>query len=887
MSLWRQISRGLRVLINRTAADNDLSEEVQHYLEQSTAAHLSRGLSPGEARRAARLELGNVTTVREQVRASGWENLLPTLFADLRFATRQLHANPGFTAVTILTLALGIGATTAIFSAINPILLQSLPYPDADRIMMISDFGTNGSRLDVTFHTYRELSERSRSFQAMAVMKPWQPTMTGADQPDRLDGQRVSAEYFHVLGESPAVGRDFDPSDDLLNGPRIVILSDTLWKRRFSGDRTIVGRQITLDDNLYTVIGVMPRTFENVLAPSAELWSPLQYDTRNIISVQTREWGHHLRMVARLRPGVTGEQAKGEFATIAHSPVKEFPRPPWASLKQGLIVNSLQHDVTADVRPALLAALAAVTLVLLIACVNVTNLLLARSAQRRGEFAVRAALGAGRMRMLRQLLTETLLLSTLGGALAMVVAEFGVRALVALSPPGLPRVGAIRIDGAVFAFAFITATLVGLVVGLIPALHASRTDPSSGLQQGSRRTAGGHQWTRRALVVSEVALALVLLVRAGLLLRSIERLFGVPPGFDPSHLLTMEVQETGHRFDDDSVRYRFLDQALEVVLQVPGVKSAAFTTLLPLSGDTDVYGVEFEGDNNSIAADAAFRYAVTPGYCEEMGIPLRRGRMLDQHDMAGASVAVLISESLAKRRFPGREPIGQRLRMGPDIDRADRPWYTIVGVVGDVKQMSLAVSESDAVYITTTHWAWVDSVQSLVVRVRGDAAALAPAIRNAIWSVDKDQPIVRVATMDDLLAASAAERRFALVIFEAFALAALVLAAAGIYGVLSGSVTERTREIGVRSALGATPASILVMVLRQGITLTAVGVAIGLAGAVAASQAIAAMLFGISRLDPLTYLGVIGMLLGVSAIACWIPASRAARVDPATTLRAE
>ena len=827
MSLWRQISRGLRVLINRTAADNDLSEEVQHYLEQSTAAHFARGLSPGESRRAARLELGNVTTVREQVRASGWENLLPTLFADLRFATRQLHANPGFTAVTILTLALGIGATTAIFSAINPILLQSLPYPDADRIMMISDFGTNGSRLDVTFHTYRELSERSRSFQAMAVMKPWQPTMTGADQPDRLDGQRVSAEYFHVLGESPAVGRDFDPSDDLLNGPRIVILSDTLWKRRFSGDRTIVGRQITLDDNLYTVIGVMPRTFENVLAPSAELWSPLQYDTRNIISVQTREWGHHLRMVARLRPGVTGEQAKGEFATIAHSPVKEFPRPPWASLKQGLIVNSLQHDVTADVRPALLAALAAVTFVLLIACVNVTNLLLARSAQRRGEFAVRAALGAGRMRMLRQLLTETLLLSTLGGALAMVVAEFGVRALVALSPPGLPRVGAIRIDGAVFAFAFITATLVGLVVGLIPALHASRTDPHCGLQQSSRRTAGGHQWTRRVLVVSEVALALVLLVSAGLLLRSIERLFGVPPGFDPSHLLTMEVQETGHRFDDDSVRFRFLDQALEVVLQVPGVKSAAFTTLLPLSGDTDVYGVEFEGDNNSIAADAAFRYAVTPGYCEEMGIPLRRGRMLDQHDMAGASVAVLISESLAKRKFPGRDPIGQRLRMGPDIGSADRPWYTIVGVVGDVKQMSLAVSESDAVYITTTHWAWVDSVQSLVVRVRGDAAALAPAIRNAIWSVDKDQPIVRVATMDDLLAASAAERRFALVIFEAFALAALVLAAAGIYGVLSGSVTERTREIGVRSALGATPASILAMVLRQGITLTAVGVDIG------------------------------------------------------------
>ena len=887
MSLWRQLTRGLRVLTNRRAADHDLSEEVQHYLEQSTTEHISRGLSLDEARRAAHLELGNASTVREQVRASGWENLPATLFADLRYATRQIRSNPGFAAVTVLTLALGIGATTAIFSTVNPILFQSLPYPDANRIMMISDFGTDGTRLDVTFHTYRELSERSRSFQSMAVTNPWQPTMTGADQPERLDGQRVSAGYFHVLGESPAMGRDFDPSEDRLNSPRVVILSDTLWKRRFSADPTIVGRQITLDENLYTVVGIMPAAFENLLAPSAALWSPLQYDTRNIIWQQTREWGHHLHMVGRLLPGVSQQQAKAEFDTIAHNPVREFPRPPWASLEQGLIVNSLQHDVTADVRPALLAALAAVTLLLLIACVNVTNLLLSRGAQRRGEFAVRAALGAGRMRMLRQLLTETLLLAILGGALGMVIAEFGVRALVTLSPPGLPRANAIRVDATAFVFAFIVATLVGLVVGLIPALHASRTDPSSGLQQSSRRTAGGHQWTRRALVVAEVALALVLLVTAGLLLRSIERLFGVAPGFDSSHLLTMQVQESGRRFEDDAVKSQFFARALQAVLQVPGVKAGAFTSLLPLSGETDVYGVEFEGDNNSNASDAAFRYAVTAGYCEEMGIPLRRGRMLDEHDVAGAPVAVLISESLAKRKFPDRDPVGQRLRMGPDIGRTDRPWGTIVGVVGNVRQMSLAVSDSDAVYITTTQWSWVDNVQSLVVRAHGDAAALAPAIRNAIWSVDKDQPIARVATMADLLAASAAERRFSLIIFEAFALAALVLAAAGIYGVLSGSVTERTREIGVRSALGATPVSILAMILRQGITLTAVGVAIGLAGAIAASQAIAAMLFGISRLDPLTYLGVIVMLLGVSAIACWVPASRAARVDPATTLRSE
>jgi putative ABC transport system permease protein len=718
-------------------------------------------------------------------------------------------------------------------------------------------------------------------------MKPWQPTITSATQPERLDGQRVSAGYLHALGVSPELGKDFDASDDRLNGPRVVILSGTFWQRRFGGDRTIVGRQITLDDNLYTVIGVMPNAFENVLASSAELWSPLQYDTRNIISVQSREWGHHLRMVGRLRLGVSKEQARRELDTIAHNPVREFPRPPWASLEQGLIMNSLQHDLTADVRPALLAALAAVTLVLLIACVNVTNLLLARGAQRRGEFAVRAALGAGRVRMIRQLLTESLLLATFGGALGMAIAEFGVRALVVLSPPGLPRASVLRLDGTVFAFALTITTLVGLVVGLIPAFHASRTDPHVGLQQGSRRTAGGHRRTRSALVVAEVALALVLLVSAGLLLRSLERLFAVDAGFDPSHLLTMQVQESGHQFDDDTAKYRFFAQALQAVRQVPGVKAAAFTSQLPLSGDLDGYGIEFENDSNPNGVSAGFRYAVTPDYCKTMGIPLRRGRLLDEHDMTGAQVAVLISESLAKRKFPGRDPIGQRVRMGPDIGRTDRPWYTIVGVVGDVRQMSLAVNESDAVYIATTQWAWVDSVQSLVVRTRGDAAALAPAIRKAIWSVDKDQPVVRMATMGELLAASAAERRFALILFEAFALAALVLAAAGIYGVLSGSVAERTRELGVRAALGASRGSILALVVRQGMTLTGLGVAIGLAGAVAASQAIAAMLFGVSRLDPATYLGVIVLLASVSVIACAVPARRAARVDPIVALRYE
>jgi predicted permease len=514
---------------------------------------------------------------------------MESLLQDLGYALRQLRKSPGFACTAVVILGLGIGASTAIFSAVNPILFEPLPYPHAGRIMMIWYAGDDGSRVAQTFHTYRELAERSRSFDAAAVVKPWQPTLTGSDQPERFDGQRVSADYFRTLGVSPLLGRDFQTSDDVFHGPKVVILSNRFWRRHFAGDTTIVGRQVKLDDDSYTVIGVMPHTFDNVLAPSVQVWSPLQYDTGNINSPQTREWGHHLRMLGQLRPGVSKDQAQSDLAWIAHTPVPEFPRPAWASLDHGLIANSLQDDIASDVKPALLAVLGAVLLVLLIACVNVTNLLLARGAQRRGEFAMRAALGAARPRLLRQLLTESLLLAILGGAFGMVVARFGVRALVALSPTELPRVNAIRVDGTVFAFALGITALIGLVVGLIPALHASRRDLHIGMQQSSGRTAGGHQMTRRTLVVAEVAIALVLLVSAGLLWRSLQRLFAIDPGFDVAHVLTMQVQESGHRFDADSARGRFFTQALESVRQVPGVAAAAFTSQLPLSGDFESF----------------------------------------------------------------------------------------------------------------------------------------------------------------------------------------------------------------------------------------------------------------------------------------------------------
>ena len=805
--------------------------------------------------------------------------MMKTVLEDLRFASRQVRRNPSFVATCLLILGLGIGASTAIFSAVYPILIEPLPYAHAGRIVMLWDV-LEGARADVTFHTYSELAQRARSFESLAVLEAWQPALTGSSEPERLDGQSVSADYFRVLGVSPVLGRDLQTSDDRFRGPKVVILSDRLWRRRFDGDRNIIGHDVKLDDNLYTVLGVMPAGFDNVLSPSAEIWTPLQYDETNATNFDTREWGHHLRMIGRLRSAVSLEQGRRELEGIAHSPIAEFPRPRWAALTNGFIVDSLQREVTRGIRPALLAVLGAVLLLLVIAAVNVANLLLSRAVQRQGEFAVRAALGAAQPRLVRQLITESVFLAALGGALGLVVAFLGIRALVALSPPDLPRADAIGVNGAVLAFALCVSLLVGIAVGLIPALHVFGGNLQPGMQRGSGRTTGGHERTRRTLVVAEVALALVLLVAAGLLLHSLEQLFAVDPGFRTADLLTMQVQTSGHRFDNDAVRARFFEQSLEAVRHVPGVQAASYTSLLPLGGPQDgVYGAHFESSNSY----DVFRYVVTPGYFEATGIPLLNGRLLSEGDNAHAPRVVLISESLAKKQFPGQDPIGKRLRVGP----TDGPLRSIVGVVGDVKQTSLADSQSDAVYFTPDQSWFVDNTKSLIVRTSGDPASLASQVRKAIWSIDKDQPVVRVATMDDLLSESASQRRFSLIVFQAFALAALLLCATGIYGILAGSVSERTREIGIRSALGASPRNIVALVFREGMTLAIVGIAIGLGGAILASQTIATLLFAISRLDPVTYICVIALLLTVSGLACWVPARRAAQVDPSITLRSE
>jgi putative ABC transport system permease protein len=893
MSVWRQVARGLRGLLQRTAQDQETGEEVRQYFEEAIAAYRERGFSEEEARRAARLECGSPARAEEQVRSYGWENTVRTILADLRFAARQLRRNPGFTLVSVITLAIGIGASTAIFSAVNPVLFKPFPYPHPDRILMIWNTW-RGERSELAFGTYLELAQRSHSLESFAIFEPWQPALTGGAEPERLNGQSVSAGFFRVLDVAPALGRDFRASEEGPHGPKVVILSDALWRRLFHADPSVLGHSIKLDGDNYLVIGIMPRGFEDVLSPAAELWTPDPYDSSQI----TREfnswaWGNHLRMVGRLRPGVTRSGAIQELGQIARVPWPQFPRPRWASLERGLIVDSLQDDIAHTVKPALLAVFGAVILLLAIACVNVIHLVLARSGKRSGEFAVRRALGAPARRILRQLVTETLLLSTLGGALGIAAAIAGLQAIVALSPAELPRLHAVTFDTTAFLFAFAAATLFGLAAGIVPGLQVFRKDLQSGLQI-SRSIAGStHLWTRRVLVVAEIALALVLLVSAGLLLHSMQQLLAVNPGFNPSRLLTMQVATSGHQFDDlpaspgagDRVRRRFFEQALDAVQRVPGVQQAALSSLLPLSDDPPVvgqYGAQFE-DQDSQSGYNVFRYAVSPGYCETMGIPLIAGRLLDTRDAAGAPQAALISESLARRHFANRNPIGSRLHVGP----RDRPWYTVVGIVGDVKQTSLALNDQDAVYLSTEQTWFADDTLSFVIRARGDATSLVPAVKAAVWSVDKDQPIVRMMTMDRLMAIDEAERRFILMLFEAFGIVALVLAAVGLYGVLSGSVAERIREIGIRMALGATRRNILALVLRDGMRLTLFGILIGVCGASVASRTIASLLFGISALDPLAWLGMIALLAGVAALACWIPAWRSANVDPSVTLRAE
>jgi putative ABC transport system permease protein len=800
-----------------------------------------------------------------------------SLLLDLRAALRVVGRQPTFAGLVILTFALGIGAATAIFSAVNPVLLQDPPYPDADRLALVFERDKDGSESHTGYLTFLDLQRETHSLASAAAVSFWQPVLDGQES-EVLPGQRVTSGFFATLGVQPALGRDFVPEEDHDGAAHVVILGHGLWQRRFGGDSAIVGRTVSLGGTGYSVIGVLPATFESLLSPSAQVWSPLRYETSQSWACRTCR---HLRMVARLKAGVTRAQALDELQQVSRAIVAahptDYPAP-------GILLIPLHDYLTRRTRPLFFAVSGAVALLLLIACTNGVNLFMGRAIDRTREFAVRAALGAGRVSLVRRLIAEALVLALLGGLLGVVVALYGVRLLVQFAPATLPRLGQIRVDGAVLGFTFLVTVVAGVGAGLVPALAVGRANLAGLIRQGARPVIqGGGSSVRRVLVVSGVALALILLTGAGLLMRSLDRLLAVDPGFETRGLLTMELQASG---DDDAAVRRYYTDLLGAVRGVPGVTKASLVNQLPLSGDFDSWGVHFEARPTPNPADApsAFRFAVGPGFLATMGIPLLAGRDFSGQDAETTPPVALISQGFASSVLGKEDPVGQRIKIGGP----EGPWRTIVGVVGDVHHQGLDIAGEWQIYLPSSQTPWAHSRMALLVRGAGERpAALLPAIRQAIHRVDPGVPISHPAMMSDLVQATTAQRRFALVVFECFAGVALLLAGGGLYGVIAASVSQRGREIGIRSALGASAAGILALVLRQGMGLALAGMLIGLGGAVALSRLLTALLYGVSPTDPGTFLLVGLMLVAVALLACWLPARRALRVDPLEALREE
>jgi len=800
--------------------------------------------------------------------------------ADLRHGMRLLRRAPAFTLLSVLTLALGVGATTAIFSVADPVLFRPLPYPAPDRIVLVGDRDADGTMSNIGWLTYRDLARDARTLERAAAVGDWQITLDDHGAPERVSGQRVSASFFSVLGVRPSLGREFAADEDTPATNRVVVLSYGLWARRYGGDTALVGSTISINGAPYTVAGVLPQSFESVMAPGAQIWRVLGYDASLPYACRTCR---HLRMLARTRPGVTTEGAAVELNALSARLVREYPKEYPAT---GEVVVSLGDATMRDVRPVLWAVLGASALVLLIAAANVANLQLARAMRREEEFAIRAALGAGRGRLTVQLLAEGLVLAIIGGVVGLIVARVTLATLIGWLPPDMPRLSAIRLDQSALAVGAAITLVLGVAIGLVPGLRERRSGLSDSLRGGQRLTGGRRHLARAALVVAEVALALMLLVGAGLLGRSLVRLLSVDPGFDASHLLTLQAQATGPKYADSSVVFANHDQLRQAILRLPGVDRVGTASQLPLGGNVDMYGVTAQDKPlaHPELAPYADRYTVSPEFLAAMGIAIRRGRPFTAADNSDAAPnVVIVSAGLASRIWPGEDPIGKRIRVGG----SSNAWRTVVGVAANIHHRALDATESSQVYIPERQWQFADNIIAVVVRTRGDPTTLARAVRTAAQAVDAAQPVTSLATMEQVVASSTAQRRLALLLFGAFALVALVLAVAGIYGVLAGAVAERTREIGVRTALGATPGAILAMVLLQGVRLAGLGLVIGLAAALLLGRFLRSLLYGVGSADPLTLLGVAALLATVAIAACLLPAMRAVGIDPMAALRAD
>ncbi len=806
-----------------------------------------------------------------------------TLWQDLRFGVRMLLKSPVFTTVAVLTLGLGIGANTAIFSVVNAVLLRPLPFRDPGRLVLVverSKFPT----ITTSYQNYQDWRDQSRSFEAMEATRAANLTLTGAGEPERLAARMTTAGLFPLLGVNAALGRTFLPAEDRVGGAPAALLSHGLWQRRFGGAADVIGKTIDLDVQPYTVVGVLPAGFQ-ILQP-ADVYVPFVPWAHTL--PDDRNWHPGIIPVARLKPGVSREQARAEMQTISKRLEQQYPD---YNTGYSSDIIGLQEQMVLNVRPALILLLSAVSFVLLIACVNVANLLLARAASRRREVAIRTALGASRARVVRQLLTESVLLGLAGGGLGLLLSEWAIGPLLKLSAGSVPDVGSIGVDRWVLAFTAGVSLLTGIVFGLVPALRTAKFDLRETLNEGSRSsTMGpGHHRLRAALVVSEIAVAMLLMVGAGLLMRSFARLQNVPPGFQPDHLLVADLPLSPTAYAKPEQRFQFFDRLLENARALPGVRSAGAASFLPVSGGGSVIHFNIYGRPPKSAHDfiAAGYRTVTPNYLETLGLPLLHGRMLTGADNEKSPPVVILNSTMARAFFHGENPLGKRMQLGALPDK-DVPWMEVVGIVGDMRpgmgldpqaEMYLPYRQADAVLPVYQ--------LSLVLRTAVDPLAETSALRTALAGIDRNQPLVKVRTMEDNMAATVAQPRFRTWLLGIFAAVALLLAAVGVYGVMSYSVNQRTNEIGIRMTLGAQPMDVFRVIVGQALRLVLIGVAAGLGAALALTRVLQSFLYGVSAVDPVTFAGVALLLAGVGVGASYFPARRATRVDPMVALRYE
>lgn len=799
------------------------------------------------------------------------------MLQDLRYALRQLRKSPGFTLVAVTTLALGIGASTAVFSVVDEVLLHPLPYPDSDRIVSVSETYEGVSTDDTSPANYLDLASQNQVFANMAASRSWQVSLSAGDRPERITGTMATPSFFPLFGVSPILGRGLEASDAQPGNDHVVVLGYGLWQRYFAADRAMVGRNIRLNGEEYTVVGVMPPNF----SPDdyGELWvtSPWGVPTHPLAPEKDpRRFRdrNYLNVWARLKPGVTTQEARAQLDTIAQRLEKEYPD---SNAKVGVSFLPLHDYVVGDIRPVLFVLLAAVAVVLLICCANVANLLLARATARAREMSIRTTIGASRGRLLRQLLTESVLLALVGGLLGLLLAVITVPSLLALSPPDIQEFNQIGINREVLAFSFLASMVCGVIFGLIPALQGSQSSPSECLKEGERGSTANRGRTRSALVIAEVGLSLTLLIGSGLLVKSFARLMDVDPGFDPDRLLTFSLGLPSST--DPAHQLAFYQQVLQGLQALPAAKSAGAVSRLPLAGGNSSRSFNASGSANEYTADVRVS---TADYFRAMGIPLLKGRSFSESDLGSSINVAIINDALARSVFPGQDPIGKLLtNFGPD-----HLTLQIVGVVGNVRHVGLDTAPHPEIYQMLGQAQW----PSMYVAIRSAtsyAASLTSAAQNAVWSVNKDVPLANVRTMQEVIANSVQRRKFSMLLLTIFAAVAMMLAAIGLYGVMSYSVAQRTKEIGIRMALGARRPDVLALVVKQGMALVAIGIATGFLLALGMTRLISGMLFGITATDPLTFVGVAALLGSVAFLASYLPARRASKVEPMVALRYE